>query len=107
MSDDPTKLTALMAGWSRMASTISLSPWTTFRMPAGMPDWIASSARRTGPEGSRSEGCRTKALSAAMAMAHITGGILEGEGKGEMTGTMAGGSDNEYRAQRGRAAGVK
>ena len=34
---EPTKLTAAMPGWSRMASTASLSPCTTVKTPSGRP----------------------------------------------------------------------
>ena len=37
MSELPTKPTAWMSGWVRMASTASLSPWTTWKTPAG---WV-------------------------------------------------------------------
>ena len=50
-----------------MASTASLSPLTTLRMPAGRPASIISSARRIGTPGSRSDGFRMKALPQAMA----------------------------------------
>ena len=54
-----------MSSWSRIASTISLSPWTTLRMPSGSPASCISHAhrdRRVAPDG-----FRTKALPAAMA----------------------------------------
>ncbi len=36
-ADEPTKLTAWISGWVRMASTATLSPWTTLSTPAGAP----------------------------------------------------------------------
>ena len=50
-----------------MASTASLSPLTTLRMPAGRPASIISSASIIGTPGSRSDGFRMKALPQAMA----------------------------------------
>ena len=63
---EPTKPTALMSGSSRIASTASLSPLTTLRMPAGRPASMNSSASRSGTPGSRSDGLRMKALPQAM-----------------------------------------
>jgi hypothetical protein len=89
MSDEPTKLTALMVGWSRMASTQSLSPCTTLRIPGGSPASISSSAKRTGTDGSRSEGLRMKALPLAMAGPIIHIGIMAGKLNGVMPGHHA------------------
>ena len=50
-----------------MASTASLSPLTTLRMPAGRPASIISSASIIGTPGSRSDGFRMKALPQAIA----------------------------------------
>ena len=50
-----------------MASTASLSPLTTLRMPAGRPASMNSSAMRIGTPGSRSDGFRMKALPQAIA----------------------------------------
>ena len=87
MSDEPTKLIAGMAGWSRIASTISLSPWTTCRMPSGAPASSISSASRTGTEGSRSEGLRMNALPTAMATPNIHIGIIAGKLNGVIPAT--------------------
>ena len=88
---EPTKPTALTRGSSMSASTAALSPWTTLRAPAGMPASRASSARRTGTEGSRSEGLRTNALPAARAMPAFHSGIIAGKLKGVMpTATPSG-----------------
>src|SRR6516225_5414844 len=50
MSGLPTKPTALMSGWCRIASTASLSPCTTWNTPGGRPASMNSSARRTGAD---------------------------------------------------------
>ena len=84
MSDDPTKLTAPIAGWSRIASTMALSPWTTWQIPAGRPASRNSSASRTGTEGSRSLGLMMKALPQAIATALIHRGIMAGKLNGVM-----------------------
>ena len=91
MSDEPTKLTAAMSGWSRIASTISLSPWTTLRTPSGRPASFISSARRTGTLGSRSDGFRMKALPQAIAMPNIHIGIIAGKLNGVMPAPMPSG----------------
>jgi hypothetical protein len=87
MSELPTKLTALMSGWSRMPSTQSLSPWTTFRIPGGRPASIISSAKRTGTDGSRSEGLRMNAFPQAMAGPIIHIGIMAGKLNGVIPAT--------------------
>ncbi len=91
MSDEPTKLTAWICGWVRMASTATLSPWTTLRTPAGAPASIISSARRTGTDGSRSEGLRMKVLPTAMATPNIHIGIMAGKLNGVMPATTPSG----------------
>src|SRR3546814_2201881 len=68
-----------MSGWARSASTISLSPFTTVRMPAGKPASTNSSASMSGTEGARSEGFRMKALPAAMAGQNFHIGIMAGK----------------------------
>src|SRR5690606_40491039 len=84
MSDEPTKLTAGMAGCVRIASTASLSPLTTLSTPAGAPASIISSARRSGTEGSFSEGLQMKVLPQAMATPNIHIGIMAGKLNGVM-----------------------
>jgi hypothetical protein len=41
---EPTKLTAAMSGCSRIASTATLSPWTTLNTPSGSPASLSSFA---------------------------------------------------------------
>src|SRR3569833_3318546 len=84
IGDEPTKPTALISGSTNMASTASLSPLTTLRMPAGRPASIISWASFIGTPGSRSDGLRMKALPQAIAVAnfHIGGGAGGGGGGG-------------------------
>src|SRR5213076_911636 len=76
---DPTKLTALMPGCSRIASTATLSPWTTLKTPSGTPASFSSSAVYTDAEGSFSEGFSTNVLPQARAGAHIHIGTIAGK----------------------------
>ena len=93
---EPTKPTAWMTSESRIASTDSLSPWTTLNTPAGPPASMNSSARRTGTEGSRSEGLSTKALPAASAGPAFHSGIIAGKLNGVMPATTPSGWRMEY-----------
>src|SRR5690554_73548 len=106
MSDEPTKLTALIAGCAMMASTTALSPCTTLSTPAGRPASIISSASRTGTLGSRSEGLRMNALPAAMAGPNIHIGIIAGKLNGVMPATTPSGWRNEYTSMPGPAPSV-
>src|SRR3546814_10925145 len=56
-------------------------------MPAGRPASSISSPRRTGNEGSRSDGFRMKALPTAIATPNIHNGIIAGKLNGVMTAT--------------------
>src|SRR6476469_219316 len=84
---DPTKLTAAMSGWARMASTAILSPWTTENTPSGRPALRHSSAMNKDADGSFSLGLRTKALPQAMALAHIHSGTMAGKLNGVIPAT--------------------
>ena len=84
---EPTKPTALMRGSCSIASTASLSPFTTFSTPGGSPASMNSSARRSGTEGSRSDGLRMKALPQAIAGAAFHSGIMAGKLNGVMPAT--------------------
>ena len=68
-----------MPGWSRMASTATLSPWTTLKMPSGRPASAYSSATRSEADGSRSDGFRMKALPQAIAIGCIHMGTMIGK----------------------------
>ena len=74
-----------------MASTASLSPLTTLRMPAGRPASIISSASIIGTPGSRSDGLRMKALPQAIAGANFHIGIIAGKLNGVMPATTPSG----------------
>ena len=77
----------MTCGWLRSASTASLSPWTTFRMPSGRPASRKTSASQLAAEGSRSLGLRTTALPAAIAVVNIQSGTMAGKLKGVMHAT--------------------
>src|SRR5438445_228689 len=51
IAEEPTKLTADMPGWWRMASTAALSPLTTLKTPSGNPASLSSAAIRMPAEG--------------------------------------------------------
>ena len=53
---DPTNETALISGWSQIASTISFPPFTTLKTPAGRPASFNNSAILTTLNGTNSEG---------------------------------------------------
>src|SRR5712692_5085666 len=79
---EPTKLTALMSGCSRIASTATLSPWTTLKTPSGTPASLSSWAVRIDGYGSFSDGFSTNVLPQASAGAHIHMGTIAGKLKG-------------------------
>ena len=79
---EPTKVTAATSGWVSSASTASRSPFTTLNTPAGKPASAKSSARRSGQDGSFSEGFRTKVLPQAIATGNIQRGTIAGKLKG-------------------------
>src|SRR6478752_2219272 len=93
---DPTKLTAAMSGWARMASTACLSPWTTENTPSGRPARFHNSARNSEAEGSFSLGLRTNVLPHAMALAHIHSGTMAGKLNGVIPATTPRGWRMEY-----------
>ena len=70
-----------------MASTASLSPCSTVKMPSGRPASFHSRARNNAAEGSFSLGLRMKALPHAIALAHIHSGTMAGKLKGVMPAT--------------------
>ena len=81
---EPTKLTASMPSWARIASTISLSPCTTPNTPGGRPHSPSSSPSSRDGEGSRSDGLRMKQLPAASAIGAIQSGTMTGKLNGVM-----------------------
>ena len=68
-----------MSGWARMASTATLSPWTTLKTPSGRPALARSSALSREADGSFSDGLSTKVLPQAMAMGNIHMGTMAGK----------------------------
>ncbi len=87
MGVEPTKLTAAMPGWCRIASTATLSPCTTLKTPSGRPASASSWALKLAAEGSFSEGFRMKALPQAMASGYIHIGTMAGKLNGVMPAT--------------------
>src|SRR2546426_9130077 len=93
---DPTNETAFTSGCSRIASTATLSPWTTLKTPSGTPASLSSSATNTDAEGSFSDGLRTKVLPHARAGAHIHMGTIAGKLNGVIPATTPSGCRIEY-----------
>src|ERR687890_564419 len=96
MGVEPTKDTAATSGESRMASTATLSPWTTLKTPSGSPASRHSSAIRMDADGSRSLGLRMKVFPHAIATGNIHIGTIAGKLNGVMPATTPSGSRNEY-----------
>src|SRR6188472_2821065 len=84
---EPTKLTAAISGCSRIASTATLSPFTTLKTPAGTPASSSNSATKSDVDGSFSDGFRTNVLPQAIAGAHIHMGTIAGKLKGVIPAT--------------------
>ena len=81
---EPTKLTAAMSGWSRRASTATLSPWTTLNTPSGRPASAYSWAMKLDADGSRSLGLSTNVFPVAIAIGCIHSGTMAGKLNGVM-----------------------
>ena len=96
MGVEPTKLTALMSGWPRMASTATLSPCTTLNTPSGSPASAHSEASSSDADGSFSDGLSTKVLPQAMASGNIHIGTMAGKLNGVMPATTPTGCLIEY-----------
>ena len=75
-----------------MASTASLSPWTTLNTPSGRPASFSHSASIIEAEGSFSDGFRMNALPQAMATGNIHIGTMVGKLKGVMPATTPSGA---------------
>src|SRR6478735_594510 len=84
---DPTNETAPIPGCSSIASTATLSPWTTLKTPSGSPATLRSSAVSNEADGSFSDGFSTKQLPQAIAGAHIHIGTIAGKLKGVIPAT--------------------
>ena len=80
-----------MSGCSRIASTATLSPWTTLKTPSGRPASLSSSATKSDADGSFSDGFRTNVLPQAIAGAHIHMGTIAGKLNGVMPATTPSG----------------
>src|SRR6266705_1936990 len=93
---EPTKLTALTSGCSRIRSTATLSPWTTLKTPSGTPASRSSSAVKREVEGSFSDGLSTNVLPQASAGAHIHMGTIAGKLKGVIPAQTPSGWRIEY-----------
>src|SRR5580692_7208711 len=96
MGVEPTKLTALISGWAKMASTATLSPWTTLNTPSGRPASAHSEAISSDEDGSFSDGLSTNALPQAMASGNIHIGTMAGKLNGVMPATTPTGWRIEY-----------
>ena len=84
---EPTKETASIPGWSQMASTISLSPFTIFNTPSGSPASLSNSANRIQLNGTISDGFKIMQLPSAMAFGIVQFGTMFGKLKGAMHAT--------------------
>src|SRR6202012_2427124 len=93
---EPTKLTAAMSGWSRMASTATLSPWTTLNTPSGSPASAYSRAMKLDADGSRSLGLSTNVFPVAIAIGCIQNGTMAGKLNGVIPAQTPSGCRNEY-----------
>ena len=80
-----------ISGSSSSASTATLSPLMTLRIPGGSPASIISSASISGTDGSRSQGFSTNALPHTIAGANFHIGIIAGKLNGVMPATTPSG----------------
>ena len=74
-----------------MASTATLSPWTTLNTPSGTPASRRSSARNSEADGSFSDGLRMNVLPHARALPNIHIGTMAGKLNGVMPATTPSG----------------
>ncbi len=70
-----------------MASTATLSPWTTLNTPSGRPASDHSEASSSDADGSFSDGLRMNVLPHAMASGNIHIGTMAGKLNGVMPAT--------------------
>ena len=80
-----------MSGWSRIASTASLSPCTTLSTPGGKPASWNRSQISIEVEGSRSDGFRMNVFPQAMATGYIHIGTMAGKLNGVIPATTPSG----------------
>src|SRR6195952_1838423 len=95
MGVDPTNEIAFTEGLSSSASTETLSPCRTLKMPSGRPAAFQSSASQIDEDGSFSLGLSTTALPAAIATGKNHIGTMAGKLKGEITPTTPSGWRSE------------
>src|ERR671923_2628145 len=88
---EPTNETAAMPGCSRIASTATLSPWTTLKTPSGRPASFSRCATYSDADGSFSDGFKTNVLPQAIAGAHIHMGTIAGKLNGVIPATTPSG----------------
>ncbi len=88
---EPTNDTAWMSGCSRIASTATLSPWTTLKTPSGTPASRRSSASSSDAPGSFSDGFRMNVFPQAIAFVSIQSGTIAGKLNGVMPATTPSG----------------
>ena len=93
---EPTKDTAWMPGWCRIASTASLSPCTTLKTPSGSPASFSSSAIMMPADGSFSDGLRMKVFPHTSASGNIHIGTIAGKLNGVIPAQTPTGSSREY-----------
>src|SRR5210317_1848420 len=79
-----------MSGLVNIASTDSLSPFTTLNTPSGNPASESSSANLIGQEGSFSDGFKMNVFPHAIAIGNIHIGTIAGKLKGVMPATTKG-----------------
>ena len=91
MGVEPTNETAAMSGWARIASTATLSPWTTLNTPSGTPASASRWARKIDADGSFSDGLRMNVLPQAIAVANIHIGTIAGKLNGVIPATTPSG----------------
>src|SRR5919204_5683843 len=88
---EPTDEIAWMSGCWRIASTATLSPWTTLKTPSGSPASFSSSATYTDADGSFSDGLSRNVFPQAIAGAHIHMGTIAGKLNGVIPATTPSG----------------
>ena len=84
-----------------MASTATLSPWTTLNTPSGRPASAHSDAISSDADGSFSDGLSTNVLPQAMASGNIHIGTMAGKLNGVMPATTPTGCRIEYESTLG------
>mmetsp|Transcript_29136 Transcript_29136/g.64111 ORF Transcript_29136/g.64111 Transcript_29136/m.64111 type:complete len:384 (+) Transcript_29136:683-1834(+) len=89
---EPTKVKAVMPGWSASASATSRSPRTTLKTPLGQPASWRSSAMRMTVSGTFSLGLKTMVFPHPMAIGIVQSGTMAGKLNGTTDATTPMGS---------------